>query len=54
METTKGLRNIVAKLGVEAPIAEQVWMVLHGGSTVKIASEKLMHLPSMREHDGFN
>lgn len=54
VETTKGLRNIVSKLDIEAPISEQVWMVLHGGSTVKVASEKLMHLPSMREHDGFN
>lgn len=35
VETAKGLHNIVKRLGVEAPIATEVYRVLHEGASVK-------------------
>ena len=35
VETTKGLRSIIRKHNIHAPIAEQVWEVLYGGVTAK-------------------
>ncbi|KAE9400539.1 glycerol-3-phosphate dehydrogenase [Gymnopus androsaceus JB14] len=49
--TTKGLNEIIQKLGVQAPIATTVYDVLYGGKDVQTAVRELMELPPTKELD---
>ncbi|KAJ6504381.1 glycerol-3-phosphate dehydrogenase [Mycena vulgaris] len=49
VSTAKGVKTIIDKLGVNAPIAERVYEVLYTDKTTKSAVRELMDLPASRE-----
>ncbi|KAJ7170114.1 glycerol-3-phosphate dehydrogenase [Mycena filopes] len=49
VSTAKGVKKIIGKLGVSAPIAERVYEVLYHGKPTKAAVLELMSLPPSRE-----
>ncbi|KAJ7926019.1 glycerol-3-phosphate dehydrogenase [Mycena leptocephala] len=51
VSTAKGVKTIIDKLGVNAPIAEKVYEVLYENKGTKTAVQELMDLPASRELD---
>ncbi|KAJ7246282.1 glycerol-3-phosphate dehydrogenase [Mycena haematopus] len=51
VSTAKSVKTIVNKLGVRAPIAEQVYEVLYHDKATKAAMRELMDLPPSKELD---
>ncbi|KAF7347632.1 Glycerol-3-phosphate dehydrogenase [NAD(+)] [Mycena venus] len=51
VSTTKGVKRIIDKLGVNAPIAERVYEVLYNDKATLTAVRELMDLPPSRELD---
>ncbi|KAJ7631217.1 glycerol-3-phosphate dehydrogenase [Roridomyces roridus] len=51
VSTAKGVKTIIDKLGVSAPIAEQVYEVLYNGKETQTAVRELMDMPPSRELD---
>ncbi|KAJ6575360.1 glycerol-3-phosphate dehydrogenase [Mycena capillaripes] len=51
VSTAKGVKRIIDKLGVHAPIAEQVFEVLYHDKATQTAVQELMDLPASRELD---
>ncbi|KAJ7040373.1 glycerol-3-phosphate dehydrogenase [Mycena alexandri] len=49
VSTAKGVKTIIDKLGVNAPIAERVYQVLYDDKATKTAVQELMDLPASRE-----
>ncbi|KAJ6621108.1 glycerol-3-phosphate dehydrogenase [Mycena sp. CBHHK59/15] len=49
VSTAKGVKTIIDKLGVKAPIAERVYEVLYQDKETKTAVRELMDLPASRE-----
>ncbi|KAF8215969.1 glycerol-3-phosphate dehydrogenase [Mycena galopus ATCC 62051] len=51
VSTAKGVKTIIEKLGVRAPIAEQVYEVLYQDKATVVAMQELMDLPPSKELD---
>ncbi|KAJ6520064.1 glycerol-3-phosphate dehydrogenase [Mycena sanguinolenta] len=51
VSTAKGVKRIIEKLGVKAPIAEQVYEVLYHDKATNAAMHTLMDLPPSKELD---
>ncbi|CAK5274678.1 unnamed protein product [Mycena citricolor] len=51
VSTAKGVKRIIDKLGVNAPIAERVFEVLYTGKSTQQAVKELMEMPPTRELD---
>ncbi|KAJ7161338.1 glycerol-3-phosphate dehydrogenase [Mycena crocata] len=49
VSTAKGVKTIIDKLGVSAPIAERVYEVLYNNKETRTAVRELMDLPASRE-----
>ncbi|KAJ7786560.1 glycerol-3-phosphate dehydrogenase [Mycena metata] len=49
VSTAKGVKTIIDKLGVNAPIAERVYQVLYDDKATLTAVQELMDLPASRE-----
>ncbi len=53
VKTARSVHDLAASLGVEMPISEQVYQVLHNGKSMEQALQDLMGRPLVRESFGF-
>ncbi|KAG8834351.1 hypothetical protein FRC17_009119 [Serendipita sp. 399] len=51
VESSKGYKKIIDRVGVEAPIANAVYRVLYEGAVLQDVVDDVLNLPRMVEHD---
>jgi len=51
VSTAKGYKELIDRVGVEAPIAQAVYSVLYEGADLKATVERLQNWPRVVEHD---